>query len=132
MNPEIWAYSTVSPGSVQYLLLVPGLGSFGIITASMRCGTEEISLWFCQGSAVQEVQVALRCRTSTPRHCWFWCVIVLLTTAHRFSIEFGSDQFGGVTMVINAWIGTLGSVGWYQVLLDLHKACQQKRSMKFW
>ncbi|MEQ2293594.1 hypothetical protein AMECASPLE_035158 [Ameca splendens] len=113
LNPEIWTYRTVSPGSVQYLLSVLGLGSFCMnycISAPWH-GDQPVVLLRCSGSP------GFITGFSSSALLVLVSLIFLWTTVHKLSRNFGSEMFAGVTMVIKAGFGTFGGVGQYQVLL---------------
>ncbi len=73
----------------QYLVGAP----FALITASIRRGTEVISLWHCWGGI--EAQVSLTVAFSSSAFFGLLFLIFLLTIPHRFSLGFRSGEFAG-------------------------------------
>ncbi len=117
----------------QYLVGPP----FAWITASMRRGMEEISLWHCSG--VMEAQVALIAAFRSSVLLGLVSLIFLLTIPHRFRsgefagqsstvIPWSLDQF---LVHLAVWAGAKScwkmksASPWNQ---HLHKACQQKKA----
>ncbi len=73
----------------RYLVGAP----FALITASIRCGMEVISLWHCWGG--MEAQVSLTVAFSLSAYFGLLFLIFLLTISHRFSLGFRSGEFAG-------------------------------------
>ncbi len=87
----------------QHLVGAP----FALITASIRCGMEVISLWHCWGGV-------------KPRFLWQWPSAHLL---NRFSMGFRSGEFAGQSSTPTPWsfnqlFGAFGSVDRWQILLE--------------
>ncbi len=81
----------------QYLVGAP----FALITASVRCGMEVISLWHCWGGV--EAQVSLTVAFSSSAFFGLLFLIFLLTILHRFSTGFRSGEFAGQSSTPTPW-----------------------------
>ncbi len=86
-----------------------------------QCGVAAISLWHCSG--VMEAQVALIAAFRSSALLSLVSLIFLLTIAHIFSMGFRSGEFAGQSSTVTPWslnqlLGTFGSVGRCQVLLE--------------
>ncbi len=115
----------------QYLVGAP----FALITASIRRGTEVISLWHCWGG--MEAQVALIAAFRSSALLGLVSLIFLLIILHRFSMGFRSGEFAGQSSTVTPWSLNQLLVPWQcgQVPSPagkwnqhLHKACQQKEA----
>ncbi len=81
----------------QYLVGAP----FALITASIRCGMEVISLWHCWGGV--EAQVSLTVAFSSSAFFGLLFLIFLLTIPSRFSMGFRSGEFAGQSSTPTPW-----------------------------
>ncbi len=81
----------------QYLVGAP----FALITASIRCGMEVISLWHCWGG--MEAQVSLTVAFSSSALLGLVSLIFLLTIPHRCSMGFRSGEFAGQSSTVTPW-----------------------------
>ncbi len=81
----------------QYLVGAP----FALITASIRRGTEVISLWHCWGG--MEAQVALTVAFRPSALLGLVSLIFLLIILHRFSMGFRSGEFAGQSSTVTPW-----------------------------
>ncbi len=84
------------------------------INAAWYGGDQPVALLRCN-----EAQVALITAFRSSALLGLVSLIFLLTISHRFSMGFRSGEFSGSnTMVIEPAIGTFGSVGRCQVMLE--------------
>ncbi len=81
----------------QYLVWAP----FALITASIQCSMEVISLWHCWG--VMEAQISLTVAFSSSAFFGLLFLIILLTIPHRFSMGFRSGEFAGLSSTPKPW-----------------------------
>ncbi len=108
----------------QYLVGAP----FALITASIRCGMEVISLWHCWGG--MEAQVSLIAAFSSSALLGLVSLIFLLTIPHRFSMGFRSGEFAGQSSTVTPWslnqlsLAVWAGAKWLSVTYPLCGGCQ--------